>query len=517
MPHLTETQGISLTTRARRVEAPDTNSGELKLIPRILVVEDDDLARRQLERLYRFYGYDVIGVDSAEDALIRLEKDDDIDLVVTDLRLPGLSGIDLTERIAKRSPDIPIIALTGYADVETAVQVLKLGATDYIVKPITTEAIQESTRSVLEKAWLFIELRHLRRTLKHHYEFGGMLSKTPEMHKVFEIIRMVSATDVTVLVEGETGTGKELVASAIHLQSPRRKGPFLPINCAGVPETLLESELFGYERGAFTGADQSRPGKIELAQSGTLFLDEIESMSLAMQAKLLLVLQDQKVQRLGGSRRVQIDMRVIAASNVPLEELVAKGQMRSDFYYRVNVIPIRLIPLRQRRQDIPLLVKDLLPHHPLALRKRITGLSSQAMGQLMQYNWPGNVRELQNVMERAIVLTSGRMIERVDLPETGLVVPGETKRSTPTLPLREWLSEQEKQYLIQQLEACAGRISLAARNCGVDVKTLYRKMRQHGLDKRFFRRQGDEDVVVDKESLVNERTASSVRSHDLSS
>jgi transcriptional regulator with PAS, ATPase and Fis domain len=328
---------------------------------------------------------------------------------------------------------------------------------------------------------------------------------------------MVSATDVTVLVEGETGTGKELVASAIHLQSPRRKGPFIPINCAGVPETLLESELFGYERGAFTGAEQSRPGKIELAHGGTLFLDEIESMSLAMQAKLLLVLQDQKVQRLGGSKRVHIDMRVIAASNVPLEELVTKGLMRSDFYYRINVIPIRLIPLRQRRQDIPLLVQDLLHHHPLALRKRINGLSPQAMGQLMQYNWPGNVRELQNVMERAIVLTSGRVIEHVDLPETGLVVPGETRRSAPTLPLREWLNEQEKQYLIQQLEACGGKISLVARNCGVDVKTLYRKMRQHGLDKRFFRRQGEDDVVVDREPRVNGKISSPVRSQDLQS
>jgi transcriptional regulator with PAS, ATPase and Fis domain len=324
------------------------------------------------------------------------------------------------------------------------------------------------------------------------------------MHKVFETIRMVSATDVTVLVEGETGTGKELVASAIHLQSGRRKGPFIPINCAGVPETLLESELFGYERGAFTGADQSRPGKIEIANGGTLFLDEIESMSLAMQAKLLLVLQDQRVQRLGSSRRVQIDMRVIAASNVPLEELVAQGQMRSDFYYRINVIPIRLIPLKQRRQDIPLLVQDFLRHHPLAQKKRITNLSSQAMGQLMQYGWPGNVRELQNVLERAIVLTSGRTIERVDLPEASLTPRAvEGKQLTLTLPLKEWLNEQEKQYLIQQLEVCEGKINLVARSAGIDVKTLYRKMRQHGLDKRFFKQQGPKDMLDSRETHAN--------------
>ena len=501
MPDLTETDGISLTTRARRVEAPEPNSGELKLIPRILVVDDDDLARRQLDRLYHFYGYDVVGVDSAEDALIRLEKDDDIDLVVTDLRLPGLSGIDLTERIAKRSPDIPIIALTGYADVETAVQVLKLGATDYIVKPVTAEAIQESTRSVLEKAWPFIELRHLRRTLKDRYDFRGMLSKTPEMHRVFEIIRMVSATDVTVLVEGETGTGKELVATAVHHQSTRQKGPFITINCAGVPETLLESELFGHERGAFTGADQARPGKIELANGGTLFLDEIESMSLAMQAKLLLVLQDRKVQRLGGGHRKPIDMRVIAASNVPLEELVAHGQMRSDFYYRIKVVPICLLPLRQRRDDVPLLVQDFLRHHPVALQKRISKISSRAMHQLSHYSWPGNVRELQNVLERAIVLTSGNMIEEVDLPGVEAAMPADRHSASLDLPLREWLNEQEKYYLIRQLELCKGKISLTAAQCGVDTKTLYRKMRLYGLDKRTFYHNGEGVMTPEEQKL----------------
>jgi DNA-binding NtrC family response regulator len=477
------------------------------------VVDDDPLICQQLERLYTLSGYSVVIASSGEQAIERLEEGD-IDLVVSDIRLPGINGVELTEWIQRESPDVPVIVITGHADINNAVDVLKLGASDYIVKPFTAAAIQESTRTVLEKAWVFTEIRHLRRTLKDRYEFGGMLSKTPEMHKVFEAIRMVSATDVTVLVEGETGTGKELVASAIHLQSARRKGPFVPINCAGVPETLLESELFGYERGAFTGADQARPGKIELAHSGTLFLDEIESMSLAMQAKLLLVLQDQKVQRLGGSRRVQIDMRVIAASNVPLEELVAQGQMRSDFYYRINVIPIRLIPLRQRRQDVPLLVQDFLHHHPLALRKRITGLSSLAIGQLMQYSWPGNVRELQNVLERAIVLTSGRTIERVDLPETSLVVRGENKRTAPTLPLREWLNEQEKQYLIQQLKACGGKISLAAQSCGVDVKTLYRKMRQHGLNKRLFRRPEADEEIVEKNPGLNSSTAASLHSEE---
>ncbi len=482
-------------------------------IPRILVVDDDPLICQQLERLYTLGDYMVVVAPSGEKAMERLQEGD-IDMVVSDIRLPGVSGVELTEWIQRECPDVPVIVITGHADIGTAVDVLKLGASDYIVKPFTAAAIQESTRAVLEKAWVFMEIRHLRRTLKDRYEFGGMLSKTPEMHRVFETIRMVSATDVTVLVEGETGTGKELVASAIHHQSARRKGPFVTINCAGVPETLLESELFGYERGAFTGADQARPGKIELAHNGSLFLDEIESMSLAMQAKLLLVLQDQKVQRLGGSRRVQIDMRVIAASNVPLEELVAQGRMRSDFYYRINVIPIHLIPLRQRRQDIPLLVQDFLHHHPLAVRKRIAGVAPPAMGRLMQYEWPGNVRELQNVLERAIVLTSGRVIERVDVPEPGGVVRVEGKHSSPTLPLREWLNEQEKQYLVHQLEACGGKISLAARSCGVDVKTLYRKMRQHGLNKRTFRRREAEVVISATDPAVESSPPTALRPHN---
>ncbi len=467
-----------------------------QLVPRILVVDDDPAVRQQLERLYAHAGYEVAAVGSAEGALERLEVGD-IDLVVTDIRMPGLSGIELTEKMQKLYPDVPVIVITGHADISSAVEVLKLGAADYIVKPFNAAAIQESTRLVLEKAWVFTELRHLRRSLKDRYEFGGILSRTPEMHRVFEIIRMVADTDVTVLVEGETGTGKELVADAIHYQSTRRQGPFVTINCAGVPETLLESELFGYERGAFTGADQSRPGKIELAHGGTLFLDEIESISLAMQAKLLLVLQDRMVQRLGGSRRTQVDMRVIAASNVPLEDLLARGQMRKDFYYRINVIPIRLIPLRQRREDIPLLVQDFLRHHPLAIRKGITGTSRKAMDRLIQYSWPGNVRELQNVLERAIVLASGRVIEQVDLPHApASFVSGNGREGAPTLPLREWLNEQEKQYLLRQLEACRGKIGLTAKVCGVDVKTLYRKMRFHGLDKRNFRTAMEEGPSV---------------------
>jgi DNA-binding NtrC family response regulator len=482
-----------LSSSMAKLKVQESNGKEALLaqpIPHILVVDDDSLICQQLERLYTHTGYTVAIASSAEEALERLQRGD-IDLMVSDIRLPGMSGVELTKRMRESSSDVPVIVITGHADIQTAVEALKLGASDYIVKPFSAAAIQESTRIVLEKTQVFTEIRHLRRSLKERCEFGGMLSKTPEMHRVFEIIRRVSATDMTVLIEGETGTGKELVAGAIHYQSPRREGPFVTINCGGFPDTLLESELFGYQRGAFTGADQARPGKIELAHGGTLFLDEIESMSLAMQAKLLLVLQDQKVQRLGGMQRVQIDMRVIAASNTPLKDLMAQGRMRSDFYYRINVVPIHLIPLRQRHEDIPLLVQDFLRHHPVAIRKGITGVSQQAMGHLLQYSWLGNVRELQNVLERAIVLTTGRVIEKVDVPDAVSPSHADGKRVSSTLPLRQWLNEQEKQYLLQQLESYGGKINLTARNCGVDVKTLYRKMCLYGLDKREFQRRSD--------------------------
>jgi two-component system, NtrC family, response regulator HydG len=457
--------------------------------PHILVVDDDQLICQQLELLFTSDGYRVTLASQLEQAQQALEKED-IDLVVTDVRLAGpLDGVELTRLIAERWSDIPVIVMTGYAEIETAVEVLKIGASDYLVKPLSAAAIQESTRTVLQRAVLFTEIRNLRRHLKENCEFGGMLSRTPEMHQVFETIRMVAPTDGTVVVEGETGTGKELVASAIHHQSPRRDGPFVTINCGGLPESLLESELFGYERGAFTGADQARAGKIEMAHGGTLFLDEIENMPLSMQAKLLLVLSDQRVQRLGGSRWTRVNMRVIAASNVPLRTLVAQGKMRSDFYYRIHVIPVRLLPLRQRTQDIPLLVQDFLRHHPVALQKKITGISPTAIDHLMQHPWPGNVRELQNVLEKAVILTKSRTLNVADLDLeriSSTPEPAAVNKKFSELSMSQWIQEQEKAYLIHKLKTFGGRIDLTAKSCGVDARTIHRKMQVYGLNKKVF-------------------------------
>src|SRR5919197_999150 len=388
-------------------------------VPHILVVDDDERVCRALEQLLIRFGYAVSTCTRATDALEVLEKDH-IDIVVTDVRLPDMSGVELTRRITESWGDIPIIVITGFGEIDIAVEVLKLGASDFICKPFSAAAIQESIKAVLEQSRVFVDIRHLRNDLRARREFGGMLSRTAEMHKVFETIRVVAQTDTTIVVEGETGTGKDLVARAVHHQSARREGPFVTINCAGLPETLLESELFGYERGAFTGADRAKAGKIELAHGGTLFLDEIESMPLTMQAKLLLVLESQKVQRLGSNRSAQIDIRVVAASNIPLRELRNKGLMRTDFYYRLNVILIPLLPLRKRIEDIPLLVQDFLRHYPTAIRKNITKIAPEAMNRLMKYHWPGNIRELQNIMEKAVVLSRSRVIENIELPEASL-------------------------------------------------------------------------------------------------
>jgi DNA-binding NtrC family response regulator len=473
-----------------KLKTTDANVFQVaQVAPHILIVDDDPLICQQLDQLFTQDKYRATVASSAEQAL-QLLQDHDIDLVITDIRLPGLDGVELTKRIIERWGDVPVIIMTGYAEIENAVQVLKMGASDYIVKPFGMAAIQEAVRVALDKAGCFAEVRQLRRHLKEGCQFGKMLSKSPEMYRVFETIRMLAPTDATVVVEGETGTGKELVARTIHQQGPRRNGPFITINCGGFPENLFESELFGYERGAFTGADRPRAGKIELANNGTLFLDEIENMPINMQAKLLLVLNDQTVQRLGAGQRTRVDMRVIAASNVPLKELVAQGKMRSDFYFRIVVVPIRLPPLRQRLDDLPILIQNLLSRHPLALQKKIINISPEALDYLRQYSWPGNIRELQNVLVKALIITKSRVLKLRDFDTDMLSFPAhgdESKRKLSTeLSLCQWVREQEKEYLIHKLGIFQGRIDLTAKSCGVDVRTLHRKMQLFGLDKKTF-------------------------------
>ena len=477
-------------------------------IPNLLVVDDDPVIREQLERVYLQSGYSVVTAASAEEGIRRLAGED-VDFVVTDIKLPGIDGVQFVSYVHQTNPDLPVIAITGYADIQIAVDVLKLGATDFVMKPFDLGAVLESTRRALDSAKLPMEVRHLRRWLKERFQFSDMLSQTPEMHRVFELIRMAAPTDMTVLIHGETGTGKELVANAIHHHSERRSGPFVAINCAGFPESLLESELFGHEKGAFTGAHEAKQGKIALADRGTLFLDEIESMSLAMQGKMLRVLEERKVWRLGGSRSMDVDMRVIAASNISLKDMMAEGKLRADFYYRINVVPIHLIPLRKRSVDIPLLVQNFLHRHPVARSKKIVDVSTKVMEQLLDYSWPGNIRELQNVLECAILLAHGRIIEDVSLPHIATHDTGAISK-TASVTLRQWLREKEKDFLSQKLADLGGNVGLTAKMCRIGVRTLSRKMRLYGLDKKPFR---EKDVKDNPFGPTSSRSQSTLSNH----
>jgi len=459
---------------------------------RLLIIDDDPFICRQLEDLYRAQGYLV---DSTTEAPIALNKlgEHDYSLVLVDLKIPGTDGLNLTREIRERWPDIDVIMITGYASIKGAVEAIKLGASDYITKPFQNEEILLATEKVLEKRRLLDEIQYLRGQLADRYSFANMVSRNPRMHEIFAQLDALAQNDATVLLTGESGTGKELCARAIHYQGKRKGGKFVPINCAAFPDTLLESELFGYERGAFTGAVHDRVGKIELSSGGTLFLDEIESISLNMQLKLLRVLEEREIERLGGNRRVKVNMRVIAATNVDLEALVASGQMREDFYYRVNVVPIRIPPLRDRIEDVPLLVAEFLRNSTLAQEKGINRVSNRALQQLMGYSWAGNVRELGNLLERSILRTNGPMIREVDLPgndaKKGADSPSR-RGFDYEVPLKEFLRRAEKDYLGHVLRKYRGGINSSAKHALVDAATLHRKMKSYGLRREEFRMRG---------------------------
>lgn len=460
---------------------------------RILIIDDDPFICRQLEELLTAQRYVV---DSVHDAPGGLEKlaESAYSLALVDLKIPGTDGLSLTKEIRERYPDLDVIMITGYASIKGAVEAIKHGASDYITKPFQNEEILLSTEKVLEKRRLVDEINYLRGQLEERYSFANMVSRNARMHEIFAQIETLAQTEPTVLLSGESGTGKELCARAVHYQGKRRAGKFVPINCAAFPDTLLESELFGYDRGAFTGAVQDRVGRIEASSGGTLFLDEIEAMSLNMQLKLLRVLEEREIERLGSNRRIRVNMRVIAATNVDLEELVAKGQMREDFYYRINVVPIRIPPLRERIEDVPLLVAEFLRNSQLAKERSVNRISNKALSQLMGYHWPGNIRELGNVLERSILRASGGILSEVDLQSNGTPPPESTgtRRSGGDfeIPLKEFLRRCEREYLGHVLRKYSGGISNSAKHALVDAATLHRKMKSYGLKRDEFRSKG---------------------------
>ena len=454
----------------------------------VLIVEDHDRLREQLGQFYEQEGFKVTTAACGEEGIEKLSHEK-FAIVVSDVKMPGIDGFQLARQVREKYPDTDVILITAFGNIKQAVEAMKLGASDYITKPFQPEAIRLVSEKLIERRRLLEEVRELRQRVHEEHNLENILSKSPKMLKVFELIRSLAETDSGVMITGETGTGKELVARAIHNLSRRKNRQFVAINCGAFPDTLLESELFGYEKGAFTGAVQSRGGKIELADGGTLFLDEIEAMAAPMQVKLLRVLQEREVERLGGNRKVKIDMRVIAATNVDLSLCLARGTLREDFYYRINVIPIQLPPLRERLEDLPLLIEHILSRHPVAIERSIRQVAPKVLDQMLAYHWPGNIRELENILERAIVKSRGDVIENVDLPAPpqrilDLWYAGNGARE---VSLKQWLSNSEKDYLRSLLIKYKGSISSTAKEAKVDNKTLYRKMRRHGLHKESFK------------------------------
>jgi DNA-binding NtrC family response regulator len=451
------------------------------LRPTILVV-DDDAGLRESFRLILEEEYELFEVPSGQQAL-EVVRGSQVDVVLLDIRLPEIDGIEVLERVKQIDEQVEVILVTAVKTVKTAVAAMKLGAFDYVTKPFEEEELRATIRRALQKRSLEREVAYLRTELARRSGLDDIVGQHAEMQKLFRTIAQVSATSSTVLISGESGTGKELVARAIHRMSPRRDKPFVAVNPAAISEALVESELFGHEKGAFTGAYQRKPGRFELAQGGTLFLDEIASLKPEMQAKLLRVLQERELERVGGTRTIRLDVRIVAASNVDLRQAVEKESFRADLYYRLNVVPLTVPPLRDRRSDVPLLVDHFIQRYTTEMGKRITGLTPEALGALQEYPWPGNVRELQNVIERAVALVEAGAIGLNDLP-TDVLLPDHRLRvkQAENLPLRTATDEFERQIVLRVLERVQWNRSEASRILGIHRNSLKVKLKRWGVD-----------------------------------
>jgi two-component system, NtrC family, response regulator AtoC len=441
---------------------------------RILIVDDEEIVRESLSAWLEQDGYTVQTAPDGETGLDRVRKER-WSILLVDLKMPGIDGLQVLEEARKLQPEAAAVIMTAYATVDTAVAAMKIGAYDYLVKPFDPEELSLMIQKIVTQQALVRENVLLRKVLKREYHFRDLISKSPSMQAVFDLARTAARSHSTILVLGESGTGKELLARAVHAESPRSQGPFITMSCAALTETLLESELFGHEKGAFTGAAARRKGKFEIAQGGTLFLDEIGDISPKLQLDLLRVLEDRKFFRVGGNEAVTVDARIIAATNRDLQKAVADGSFREDLFYRLNVIPIQLPPLRDRLEDLPLLVEHFLEQLGAEMNKRVDEVSSEAMATLMGHAWPGNVRELRNILERAVVVASGRVIEASDL---GLRRAPEAAEGGLAS-----LDEVEKHHVAHVLAETGGNISQAARTLGIDRATLYNKMRKYQLRK----------------------------------
>ena len=444
----------------------------------VLVVDDEEIVRESLSGWLRKDGYTVRAAGDGKVAVEALQASR-WSIVLLDLKMPGMDGLQVLEEARRIRPEAAYVLMTAYATVDTAVAAMKLGAYDYLVKPFDPEELSSLIRRVVAQQELLQENESLRQALKREYGFHELVSKSPAMQRVFDLARVAARSTSTILVLGESGSGKEVLARAVHAESPRAGGPFIAISCAALTETLLESELFGHEKGAFTGAIARRKGKFELAAGGTLFLDEVGDISPKLQLDLLRVLEERKFQRVGGSENIAADVRVVAATNRDLAKAVADGSFREDLFYRLNVIAITLPPLRDRREDIPLLVQHFLDRLSKDLSRRLDGVSPEAMTALVAHAWPGNVRELRNVLERGAVVAKGNIIQLADL---GLPAPDPARAAPPAgdpLPLEE----VEKRHVSDVLSWAGGNVTHAARVLGIDRMTLYNKMKRWGLQR----------------------------------
>lgn len=449
----------------------------------ILVVDDDHGHRTMLRTLLEDWGYEIFEADDGSTAIKEVEQRT-FDLILMDNRMLKISGLEALDRIKHINTAIPVIIMTAYSSIEIAVEAIKKGAYDYLTKPLDFDKLRLILQRAVEHVQLKEENRLLRESLGRHFDDRKIIGRSPNMKSLLETVAQVAPTEATVLINGESGTGKEQIAGAIHYNSPRKDKPFIKINCAAITETLLESELFGHEKGAFTGADRRKDGKFIQASGGSLFLDEIGEMPLAMQAKLLRVLQEKELTRVGGEAVIKVDVRLITATNRNLSELVKNGGFREDLYYRLNVVMLNIPPLRDRRDDIPLLAQHFLETFSDKNRKQLKGFTPDAMDFLMKQEWPGNVRELMNAIERGVVLCRNQYLSQTDLSAntfTTHVQPesrqDEAKSENTIIPLEE----VEKEAILNALEATGGNKSDTARQLGITRRTLHQKLKKYGV------------------------------------
>jgi two-component system response regulator HydG len=449
---------------------------------KILVVDDDAAHRLMLKTVLADDGYDITEAGDGAAAVAAVESRF-YDLILMDLKMARMDGLEALRRIKALSPGIAVIIMTAYASVGTAVNALKSGASDYLTKPVDIDELKILIDKTLHHRRLEQENAFLKERLADRFDLSAIIGRGPAMAQLFETVALVAPSDATVLIQGESGTGKELVANAIHQNSPRSQGPFIKLNCAALPETLLESELFGHEKGSFTGATARKAGRFQLADKGSIFLDEIAEMAPATQAKILRVLQEKEFEPVGGGRTVKVDVRVIAATNKDLPTEIETGRFREDLYYRLNVVQVNVPPLRDRGEDIALLTDHFLKLYAEKNQRLIKGLTPRALDVFMRYDWPGNVRELENVVERAVILTRGDTVATAQLPKSLQELAGEDEPLPPVrLEPGKTLKEIEQEMILKTLEECSGNRTRAAEALGISRRTLQLKLKEYGIN-----------------------------------